>query len=65
MWGVALGVGKKREGNFVLSSDISKFRTISIPAIGFRICITLGTCVTSISVFGYFFSSCTEGVTVI
>lgn len=28
--GVVLGVGRKREGNFALSSDISKFRTISI-----------------------------------
>lgn len=29
--GVVLGVGKKREGNVTLSSDISKFRTISVP----------------------------------
>lgn len=27
--GVVLGVGEKREGNVTLSSDISKFRTIS------------------------------------
>lgn len=29
--GVVLGVGKKGEGNVTLSSDISKFRTISVP----------------------------------
>lgn len=63
--GVVLGVGKKREGNFILSSDTSKFRTISIVAIGFRICFTLGTCVKYISVFGYFFPSYVEGVTII
>lgn len=28
--GVALGVGKKREGNLALSSDSSKFRTMSV-----------------------------------
>lgn len=30
--GCCFGCGKKREGNFSLSSDISKFRTISIPS---------------------------------
>lgn len=28
--GVALGVDKKREGNLALSSDSSKFRTMSV-----------------------------------
>lgn len=28
--GVALGVGEKREGNLALSSDSSKFRTMSV-----------------------------------
>lgn len=50
-----MGVDKKREGNFALSPDISKFRTISTPAIGFRICFTLGTCVRYISALGCFF----------
>lgn len=31
--GWCFGWGKKREGNFALSSDVSKFRTISVPSL--------------------------------
>lgn len=31
--GWCFGWGKKREGNFTLSSDVSKFRTISVPSL--------------------------------
>lgn len=56
-YGVEFWVGKKREGNFTLSPDISRFRTMSVPSHWLQICSTLGTCVKCISVFGYFFSS--------
>lgn len=63
MWGVVLGVGKKREGNLLchqISPDLEQYLSL---AIGASVCFTLGACVQCIAVFGYFFSSCVEVVT--